>query len=64
MDKVELIAICKALNVLIWKVPSVAGDESGQWWAAELQDKNIPIEWDNSKAEFIPKIEANGQKRA
>jgi len=45
---------CLVLNILIWKVPAIAGDNSGEWWAAELRDKNIPIEWDGE--EFKPGV--------
>ncbi len=48
--------VLDALNIIYWKVPSVAGDKSGQWWAAELRDKDIPIDWDNEKAEFVPGV--------
>jgi len=52
-------AICRALNIIFWKVPSVTGsaphtNKDGQWWAAELQDKGIKIEWDEESEEFIP----------
>ena len=44
--------IIEVLNIIFWKVPSIAGEESGEWWAAELRDKNIPIEWDGNNDAF------------
>lgn len=50
---IELQAICRALNILVYKTPL-----SANWLpedqAAELQDKNILIYWDKDKQEFLP----------
>jgi len=55
MTDVEL--ACQVLNILFWKVPAVDGDQSGQWWAAELNDKDIPIRWDEESQLFCQKEE-------
>ena len=45
-----------ALNRLFWKLPAVDSaidaDGNGEWWAAELQDGNIPVIWDKENHEF------------
>lgn len=55
-SKNRLSAICNALNVIFWKVPSVTEDtdSSGEWWAAELQDKDIHVKWDRKTQTFVP----------
>jgi hypothetical protein len=48
--------ICDALNILIWKLPSVVRDgdinRNAEWWVAELRDKDIYLKWDPKAAEF------------
>lgn len=57
MTEKELLSICEALNILFWKLPAITKNEndSGHWWAAELQDKDIPIIWDETNEEFSPR---------
>jgi len=55
MDTKGVKAVCTALNVLVWKIPRIVGPCSADWWAAELQDKNIDVEWDSATERFIPK---------
>ena len=55
-DKKQLRAICRALNVLISKVPGMreARDvhDSAEWWAGELLDKGMKIKWSRKREQF------------
>ena len=55
-DPKQLRAICKALNVLIWKVPSMPGSRNGhddaEWWAGELLDKGMKVKWSREREQF------------
>ena len=46
------------LTMMFYKVPSVTdtrdADIDGEWWAAELRDKNVPIRWDKEQGMFCP----------
>lgn len=55
-DRKQLRAICRALNVLIWKVPGMRGardvHDSAEWWAGELLDKGMKIKWSRKREQF------------
>ena len=53
-DAIGVQTACLVLNIMFYKVPSINGDKSGQWWEAELRDKDIPIKWNERLGEFIP----------
>lgn len=53
-DAMGIRTACLVLNIMFYKVPSIAGDKSGEWWESELRDKRIPIRWDRELGEFIP----------
>ncbi len=54
LSKIEF--ACQVLNIMFYKVPRVVekDDENGEWWVAELRDKNILIKWNKEKGEFEP----------
>ena len=55
-DTKQLRAICRALNVLIWKVPGMGDSrnvhDSAEWWEGELRDKDIDIKWSRKRELF------------
>ena len=55
-DTRQLRAICRALNVLIWKVPGMPdarnAHDSAEWWAGELLDKDMKIKWSRKREPF------------
>jgi len=55
-DRKQLCAICRALNVLIWKVPGMPDarnvHDSAEWWAGELLDKDMKITWSREREQF------------
>lgn len=55
-NKSQLRAICRALNVLIWKVPGMRDarnvHDTAEWWAGELLDKDMKIKWSRKREQF------------
>lgn len=54
-DKPRRRAICRALNKLFWKTPQwphANNATKANFWVAELQDVDIPIQWDPKAEEF------------
>lgn len=56
-DAMGVQTACQVLNILFYKVPKINEGMSGEWWEAELRDKNIPIRWDRDLGQFIPEEE-------
>lgn len=63
----KLQSICRAVNILIWKVP-LGGfedrNEFAEYIVAELADKGILIRWNREKEQFYPERRQKREREA